>query len=58
MSVFGCCYFEGSRGILFDDQFFVKVAANVQEACALIEDGFEYVTREYNGGGKVFRKRK
>jgi hypothetical protein len=41
-----------------DDQFFVKVAANVQEVCALIEVGFEYVTGEYHDGGKIFRKRK
>jgi hypothetical protein len=27
---------------------------NVQEACALIEVGFEYVTGEYNDGGKIF----
>jgi len=41
-----------------DDQFFVKVANNVQEACALIEVGFEYVTGDYHDGGKIFRKRK
>jgi len=41
-----------------DDQFHVKVVANVQEACALIEAGFEYVTGEYNDGSKIFRKRK
>jgi integrase len=41
-----------------DDQFFVKVAATAQEACALIEVGFEYVTGDYHDGGKIFRKRK
>jgi integrase len=41
-----------------DDQFTVKVAANTQEACKLAEVGFEYVTGEYNDGGKIFRKRK
>jgi len=41
-----------------DDQFFAKVANNVQEACALIEVGFEYVTGDYHDGGKIFRKRK
>jgi integrase len=41
-----------------DDQFNVKVAANVHEACKLAEVGFEYVTGEYTDGGKIFRKRK
>jgi hypothetical protein len=41
-----------------DDQFVVKVATNVQEACKFTEVGFEYVTGEYNDGGKIFRKRK
>ncbi len=41
-----------------NDEFFVKVATNVKEACKLIEAGFEYVTGEYNDGGKIFRKRK
>lgn len=40
------------------DQFTVKVAANVEEACKLVEVGFEYVTGEYDDGGKIFRKRK
>ena len=34
------------------------VATNIQEARALIEVGFEYVTGEYIDGGKIFRKRK
>lgn len=42
----------------WDDSFITKVAHNVQEACALVETGFEYVTGEYTDGGKIFRKRK
>ena len=34
------------------------VAENTDEARKLIETGFEYVTGEYNDGGKIFRKRK
>jgi integrase len=41
-----------------NDQFITKVALNVEEACKLIDVGFEYVTGEYNDGGKIFRKRK
>jgi hypothetical protein len=41
-----------------DDQFITKVATSVQEACKLIETGFEYVTGEYSDGGRIFRKRK
>lgn len=40
------------------DEFTTRVALNVKEACELIETGFEYVTCEYNDGGKIFRKRK
>lgn len=40
-----------------NDNFTVRVAHNVGEACQLIEAGFEYVTGEYSDGGKVFRKR-
>ena len=39
-----------------NDQFIVKVASTVEEACKLVEVGFEYVT-EVNGT-KIFRKRK
>jgi hypothetical protein len=35
-----------------------KIARNVKEACALVNDGFEYVTGEYKDGGKIFRKPK
>ncbi|MEM3378581.1 MAG: site-specific integrase, partial [Candidatus Bathyarchaeia archaeon] len=41
-----------------NDQFITRVAHNTEEACKLIEAGFEYVTGEYNDGGKIFRKRK
>jgi len=37
--------------------FTSRVAHNVGESCSLIEAGFEYVTGEYNDGGKIFRKR-
>jgi integrase len=35
-----------------------KVAHNVNEACALIEDGWKYATGEYDDGGKIFAKPK
>lgn len=41
-----------------DDQWTAKVASDVKEATTLIEAGFEYVTGEYDDGGKIFRKRK
>ena len=41
-----------------NDQFITRVAHNVEESCKLVEVGFEFVTGEYNDGGKVFRKRK
>lgn len=47
------CFGEPSK-----EEFTVKVAANVEEACKLAEVGFEYVTGEYVDGGKIFRKRK
>jgi len=37
--------------------FTSRVAHNVGDACSLVEAGFEYVTGEYNDGGKIFRKR-
>lgn len=39
------------------DGFTSRVALNAGETCSLIEAGFEYVTGEYNDGGKLFRKR-
>jgi len=41
-----------------DDEFTVRVATDSGEACQLAEVGFEYVTGEYNDGGKIFRKPK
>ncbi len=41
-----------------EDQYISKIAMNVKEACALVDVGFEYVTGEYNDGGKIFRKLK
>ena len=35
-----------------DDEFHVKVAHNVDEACKLVEVGFEYVTGSYADGGR------
>ena len=40
------------------DEFIVRIAHDVSEACEFVEAGFEYVTGEYSDGGKVFRKRK
>jgi len=40
-----------------EERFISKVAMNVKEASELIELGFDYVTGEYNDGGKIFRKR-
>jgi hypothetical protein len=41
-----------------DNQYVCKVAKNAQEATQLIELGFEYVTGEYDDGGKLFKKQK
>jgi integrase len=41
-----------------NDEFTVRVATDVKGACALTGAGFEYVTGEYNDGGKIFKKRK
>ncbi len=38
------------------EEYTVRVAENLEEACKLVEAGFEYVT-EMNGN-KLFRKRK
>jgi integrase len=45
---------------LFDSSsegFTSRVAHNVGEACQLVEAGFEYVTGDYDDGGKIFRRR-
>jgi len=39
-----------------NDEYYVKVAHNPKEACALVEAGFEYVTDMEDA--KIFRKRK
>ncbi len=39
-----------------DDEFTSAVARTLQEACQLVEAGFEYVTEI--DGAKLFRKRK
>jgi hypothetical protein len=40
------------------DKYETKVAHNVEEACALADVGFDYVTGEYGDGGKIFKRRK
>jgi len=39
-----------------EDEYHVKVAKTLKEACQLVEQGFEYVTEM--DGAKIFRKRK
>jgi hypothetical protein len=41
-----------------EEKFICKVAKDSEQATELIESGFEYVTGEYDDGGKLFRKRK
>ena len=41
-----------------ENEFHVKIAENVEEACELMKAGFRYETGEYNDGGKIFRKPK
>ena len=38
------------------DEFAVRVAKTLDEACSLVEDGFDYVTEME--GQKIFRRRK
>lgn len=40
------------------DEFHVAVAENTEEVVKLVKVGFEYVTGDYDDGGKIFRKRK
>jgi hypothetical protein len=40
----------------YNDNFITRVAHNVQEACSLVETGFEDVTGEYGDGGKIFQQ--
>jgi hypothetical protein len=41
-----------------EEQFIYKVALNAKEAIKLVENGFAYVTGEYDVGGKIFSKPK
>ncbi len=41
-----------------NDEFIIRIAHNVEEACKFAEVGFDYITGEYSDGGKIFRKRK
>jgi hypothetical protein len=41
-----------------DDEFITKVAKTVEDACKLIEAGYDYVTEFQDQGVKIFRKRK
>lgn len=41
-----------------DDEFISKVAKLVEETCALVEAGYEYVTEFRDDGIKIFRKPK
>jgi hypothetical protein len=40
-----------------EETFICKIAKNVKEATNFIELDFEYVTCDYDEGGKLFRKR-
>jgi integrase len=44
--------------LLDENNFACEIAINVEQAKRLIENGYEYVTGEYDDGGKLFRKRK
>lgn len=41
-----------------ENDYYVKVAHNVEEAIELVKAKFQYITGEYNDGGKIFRKPK
>lgn len=41
-----------------ENDYHVKVAHDVNEACELVKSGFQYVTGNYCDGGKIFRKTK
>ena len=52
-------YIHLARLLFSDDQNYIsRVATNAKEACLLVDAGFEYVTGEYDDGGKIFRKPK
>jgi integrase len=44
--------------LLDEDNFTCKIAETVERAKKLIEKGYEYITGEYDDGGKLFKKRK
>jgi len=44
--------------ILQEDSYTCEIADTTEQAKKLIENGYEYVTGEYDDGGKLFRKRK
>jgi hypothetical protein len=41
-----------------ENDFHVKVATNIKEACELVKAGFQFITGDYDDGGKIFRKPK
>jgi hypothetical protein len=41
-----------------ENDYHVRVATNVKEACDFVKAGFQYVTGNYSDGGKIFRKTK
>jgi hypothetical protein len=48
-----------SREFTFEDnKYHTAIASNLKETCRLVSSGFEYVTGDYDDGGKIFRKRK
>jgi integrase len=49
---------ESAIWLSASDEWTCKVAQDATQASQLIEIGFEYVTGEYDDGGKLFRKRK
>jgi integrase len=52
-------YIHLAKVLFKDDEKYVsRVATNAKDACVLVDAGFEYVTGEYDDGGKIFRKLK
>ena len=50
-------YLHVAQGLVnYSDEYFVKVASNIEEFTQLLESGFEYVS-DYEGK-KILRKRK
>jgi integrase len=41
-----------------ENDYHVRIAHNIDEACELVKAGFQFVTGEYSDGGKIFRKTK